>query len=180
MEDRLIKIISFYEIVGGSLGVLMTIYLSLFSPNSVLQFRSQSSIFLLVLGIYFFVIILYSLSIIGGILLWKKKTVGYIISIASQLSQILYIITPMFVYNFVSGLLIGFRIGTISNVTTAQFSAHIGSTFNIYFNTNIQGFAIGVNFIPVIIIICLIRRMRCRSNLDLNLITSEMDTSRPD
>jgi len=102
-------------------------------------------------------LILYVLSIRGGFLLWKGKEKGIGISVIVQIFQIPYIITSSFIYYFVSGLQI--VVGTIisSNMIKIMATFQLGSLFAVYFENTVKSIELGINIIPIVVILYLRR-----------------------
>jgi len=150
MKSKINVLIAIYEMIGGIVGVCITIY-TLFS-----MFESK---YIEILGLLLdpVMLILYVLSIRGGFLLWKGKEKGIGISVIVQIFQIPYIITSSLVYYFVSGLQI--VVGTIisSNMIKIMATFQLGSLFAVYFENTVKSIELGINIIPIVVILYLRR-----------------------
>lgn len=127
MKGRINKLISIYEIIGGVLGLIITMFMLIFSAMSVKEINAPILILI--------VIVLYILSLVAGICLLKKKQKGIILSIVVQIFQIPYIVTSSFTYIFIAGLQLGGNVAFLSKMSKI--------TAMIY---------LGINFIPILII----------------------------
>ena len=141
MKHWIIKIISVVEIIGGTIGCLLTIsyFNSVFSTEQVVLIP-------IVIGIVFFA--LYVVSILAGYWLWKEKKVGYRLSVITQSLQIVFFWSKIISYRFVSGLLAGISI----NSQGLNLDYHAGSIFTFQLLIKQSNLSLGINFIPVIFI----------------------------
>lgn len=157
MKSKFLKFISVYEMVGGILGILVTIYLGLFSSNSILNPAMPINFKIFNAIIFTFILVLYILSCVGGFFLWKEKKSGIVYSIIIQVFQIPHIMVPGFIYIFQSGLRVGTLLTVSSNVVKTTILFNLGSTFSIYLGSKIEFIAIGINFFSIIVIGYLLR-----------------------
>lgn len=125
--------IAILEIIGGIFGII----------TSLGYMNNTSGIWLLFclvfLGIYVY-------SVFAGYWLWKNYAKGYRASVLLQLIQIPVLVSPLLTYQFVSGLMFRFLLGTGGT----GFDFNFGSLWSLLFLSD-SGFSIGVNIIPLII-----------------------------
>jgi hypothetical protein len=138
--------------IGGILGLCLTVYFTFFSSNSIMNPAMPVNYKLFCLLIFLFIFVLYTLSFIAGFFLWKKKQKGIILSIIVQIFQIPYIVAPGFIYFFISGLQLGATVAISSNVFKVTGLFYLGSSFNVNFGSSIKYIILGVNCIPVAVI----------------------------
>lgn len=157
MKSKINALICLYEIIGGILGVCITLYYIFFSIN--LAFKADIPLTNRLLSLFIFIIIiaLYILSFIGGFCLWKKKKKGIILSKIVQVFQIPYIITSSFTYAFISGLQLGPTVTVSSKIFKFAGLFYLGSSFNIHFGSGIKYIILGINIIPILVIYYLIK-----------------------
>ena len=141
------KFISWYQIIGGSIGVLAPSWLLLFFVLS--GFQSLNLIEILAILVF---LGLYLISIIAGILLLKRHPLGSKLSIGIQIIQIPQLALGGIQYIFVSGASLAFAIHASNNGTSIGFSAWILSKFNFVLSSNAIFLLFGINFIPIVII----------------------------
>ena len=126
--------VALVEIIGGILGVVTALgYLSNSAGIGVI-------ICLLFVG-------LYGYSIVAGYWLWQNFAKGYRASVLLQLLQVPVLVSPLFTYEFVSGLMLRFLVGTGGFDTSFNF----GSQFTFLLMPQDAGFSIGVNCVPVVV-----------------------------
>lgn len=152
----ILRIISIYEILGGLVGILVTI--NLLRLSNLNLFSPQNGTGTIVLIMYLIIILLYLASVISGILLWKNKTSGYILSVIIQTVQIPFGIYNGFKYLFASGLLAGiqyYKYQRTVNLTVAGFKTilSISSDFAMFYNPLDKSFVLGINLVPLIILL---------------------------
>lgn len=143
------RIISIYEMIGGIVGLGVTIFLIFkILPQLLNQEATISNkAFLIVLLIY--AIGGYLLSFIAGLFLWKKQTKGILLSIITQIIQIPKFTIAGFSYFFVSGADLFIAISNSS----LDLTAYLGSHWNISFYPEDKTFLIGINIIAIIMLI---------------------------
>lgn len=151
MKSKLNILICIYEIIGGFFGVITAIYF-------IFKLINSENYKLIDLIIYIFVLALYLATFIGGILLFKGKEKGIIISMIVQAFQIPYVITASCIYCIILGLQIGVSIAIIQPSTIrAVLMCNYGCISQIYFLNNVNYIQIGINIIPILIILYLKR-----------------------
>jgi hypothetical protein len=136
------KTIAIYQIIGGLLGVtLIVLALDMSYTNNV------ELILVTILPI-----IIVSLNIFAGGLLFQEKKIGFILTILNQLIQIVNFVYIGITYVYRSGIYLGIKIDNIDlhfDINLFDVQIVIGK-----YNSNPNMF--GVNFIPIVIIILLV------------------------
>jgi len=149
MKSKIIILISICEIIGGILGILLQIEAVLKIINSSLTTYLKMYNLLFVI----FMLILYAMTTIAGILLCKKKQKGIILSIIVQAFQIPYISMIKISYSFIAGLQFGIAIKIFSTGPKIALLYHLGSSYLYGLNIGYSQYTVlGVNFIPIIVI----------------------------
>jgi hypothetical protein len=98
---------------------------------------------------------LYALLAIGGFLLFRSKKKGIIISVIAQIFQIPYIVTSSCIYWFSAGFQAIIRIVIESHSVKISGNYFWGCFYRIFFGNDVRDIMIGINFIPIIIILYL-------------------------
>jgi hypothetical protein len=145
---RLLRGVAILEIVGGVIGIAASLWY-------IYLVTVQSPHWLLYLFITVF-LGLYSLSIVGGILLWRLHRLGFLLSRLTQALQVIGFTHPIFSYSYVVGgaILVSFRWFHFS----INFKA--GSYFTAYYNIeNAQG-SVTVNVFAMLLFIGLLQAPR--------------------
>ena len=137
-----LKIISVYEVLGGLVGVFVVLFSIL--PILVKRGYHPNIIFLYFALVIF--LILFVLSVLGGVLLWGNKNLGYLFSFIVQLFQIPYIITSSVVYLLVAGASIAPYISS----RDMGFTFYIGGKFLFYMGHAVLGYRFGINLIALL------------------------------
>jgi hypothetical protein len=150
------RAISVYEMIGGILGLGITILLIL---NLLPQLLNQevpafNKIFLTIIIVY--ALGGYLLSFVAGLFLWKNLDKGILLSIIAQAIQIPKVAIVGFSYFFVSGIELFLTISSFS----AGFTTYFGSHWNITLYPNNGTFLIGVNIVATIVLISLIKEYK--------------------
>jgi hypothetical protein len=136
-KDQLkLKLIAWYEIAGGFLGLCLVIWL----------IATTGTITGITLLIFALAIGLYSFSIFCGIQLFKNPLkLGLTISIINQILQIINFSIFGLGYKYIAGILITFGIDYTSALkSTMNFSV---STFQIIINQEKEVFTVGINIV---------------------------------
>ena len=150
------RIISIYEMIGGVLGLGITIFLILSILPQLLSQEAPLFNKLFLVAIIIFAIGGYLLSFIAGLFLWKKQNKGIFLSIITQIIQIPKFAIAGFSYFFVSGIEL---FVTISN-SSLGFTTYFGSHWDISFYPEDKTFLIGVNIIAIIALIYFIKEYK--------------------
>ncbi|MEJ8804266.1 hypothetical protein [Pontibacter sp. H249] len=144
--SKQVKAIAIYQIVGGLLGIALTVWV-LFSGETVIDQLN--------LRISLFAGALYVFSILCGRMLFRNLRRGLILSIVNQLLQVVYISIGTFGFQYVAGLRVGIGVdmvaGWIFKLRLALSSFH----FNLGID-NGQKF-IGLNLVALFMIFWLER-----------------------
>ena len=141
------KIIGWYEIVGGTIGVILVIY------TGIRLIESMNSLGMV---LFFLFTILFLFSILSGFLLLRNNKTGETLSILVQAIQIPQFIIKGTAYSFVAGA--KFTLQYYKNFGIGyKIDFGVFSEFNFYINSNVNGFLIGINLVPIILIFLLFR-----------------------
>lgn len=150
------RIISIYEMIGGVLGLGITIFLIFSTLPKLLSQEVPIFNKVFLIAIILFAIGGYSLSFIAGLFLWKKQSKGILLSIITQIIQIPKFAIAGFSYFFVSGLEL---FVTIDN-SSLGFTTYLGSHFDISFYPEDKAFLIGVNVIAFVVLSYLLKEYK--------------------
>lgn len=104
-----------------------------------------------------FVFTVYLLSLMGGILLFKNKRLGYIFVMVSYVCQIPVIITSALNYHITSGAKLWLTFIHMPFLTKIDMHFKLGSKFAFSFYNAFEGYIIGVNVLAIIIVSYLIK-----------------------
>ena len=155
MGNRFIKACGIYQLIGGCLGLVVSII-------GIVQLDPSDSLVVLIL---IMAVLAYSFSILCGILLLKSKhsTRPVLMSIFNQFPQLLVIYSSASIYKFVAGIAI--IVGIRFNVTHSLAIKFTASTFLVHWGEVLnQEEFYGVNFVALFLIIALtLRLMRAPS-----------------
>jgi hypothetical protein len=144
------KMIGWYEIVGGSLGIIVIARIAL--RTAVFQQLVTASIFSVFA-------VLYLLSILAGMMLLRRIKGAERISMAVQLIQIPQFIIHGIGYSFIAGAKFVFLFYTGFG-TGARINVGVFSEFNFYIHSGMSGFLAAINFVPAMLIYILVQMMR--------------------
>lgn len=162
MINKWPRIVGVYEVVGGGIGFLFSLYI-LFT-NSVIF----SSTFLIIS--FLTATLLYTFMVTAGILLLKESDHGYSFTKIIQLIQVPHFTIAGFTYLFLTGLQISFTAGSKSfglNLTAGNF-------FDFAFSNEGNGWMIGINLIPIIALILINKKPHAlEEKIDLNELNEE-------
>ena len=130
----LLRAIAALEIFGGTWGLVIMLY----RITHVLD-NLKFVIFLLLYLIPF------TLSILAGTLLLKRKEAGINLSLVVQLLQIPYFTLSGLYYSFISGLLLGVRISFLEGINNYNFNFILGGYCQIQTGLPTEIVAFGIN-----------------------------------
>ncbi|MCC9137059.1 hypothetical protein ACFSKU_20365 [Pontibacter silvestris] len=136
-----IKVLAIYQIIGGLLGIGITIWV---------MFRGESILTQQVLRISLFAAGLYVFSILCGRMLFRNVQRGLMLSIINQVLQVVYFTFGAYGFQYVSGLRIGLGFDMIGSWTFKFRIALSSFQFDLGADTG-QKF-IGVNLIALFLI----------------------------
>ncbi len=139
-NDRWRKIISIVQFLGGLCGVIFL----LSNWNSVIGHNTTQTDYVISAMVLLFVMVIYLLSIIAGILLWKRHEKGIMLSQITLSFQLIHIIATTFIFQIIVGasVTLGFNLepsfgisfnGLVSS--DAVIGAH--SAKNLYLGVNL-------------------------------------------
>jgi hypothetical protein len=141
------KFVALLLIVGGALGIALTLWLdiSLLSSERVRVFSSSTAI----TGAF---IVLYGWGVWTGIDLWRGRRQAITMAQVLFAMQIPVLNVLGFSYEFHTGLAIRIMVLGGANL---NFNFQLGSSFNFYISSQVPGTAIGVNLFALAILIYL-------------------------
>jgi len=146
------RIVALLLIIGGALGVGLTIWL-----DTQLLMSSQLSVLSSAAAIAGVFICLFGWCVWTGIDLWRGRRKALKFAMILFALQIPVITVPQFSYRMYTGLMLQIRVLSGGQVDTGfQF----GSAFGFYISPEVQGLAIGVNLVALFVLIYLIRVWR--------------------
>ena len=142
-----IKLIALVEIIGGLVGIGVTLFYGL---------QSELNILLMVINIVF--IGLYVYSLLAGIWLWRQQHKGLINSIILQSLQIPVIAIPYFTYEFFSGLSfkLGIEFGTTMNIAL-NYAFELGSRWGFTLLPGASNIGLNINVIALLFLMSLLK-----------------------
>lgn len=154
-EHTCYKILAVYQILGGSLGIILTAYyFSSFALNNNL---------IILIGL---AIGLYVYSIICGILIFSKKDNNLIYSTINQYLQLVNFSLIGYSFKYISGFF--FTVGIdFTDAINFKFGAGL-STWDLGFNTHNNILEINLNLVAILTLI-LIDRIKKKINQQIHL-----------
>ncbi len=158
------KIIGWYEMVGGIVGIMITFGL-------LLRINLLNNLVLTMIFSIF--VALFLMSCLAGYLLLQDKKSGYYLSLIVQAIQFPQFVVQGVAYTFIAGS--QFTIQWMHGLNTA-FNAKFGlfSEFNFFIQSGYPITLIGINFVPIVIIYVLIKQMKQRTKNVRSDVTSEV------
>ena len=161
------KVLAFYEIIGGLVGIGLTLYI-------IIKLTAFPTLLLFLLFIAF---ALYIFSIICGVTLLKNLKSGYKLSRFNQFLQIVNFSMLGFGFHYISGLFM-----TIGMDLSEHFNINVNwgtSSWNFDFNNN-QGINyFSINIIAIIIAIFIDKQLKHLEKLDLDQKLSQLGDANP-
>jgi hypothetical protein len=139
---RYVSIIAWYELLGGIVGVLTTLFVGLSSG----AFQHQ-----VLTGLIVVFVLLYLLTMTAGVLLLRKEKYGTALSVGAQILQIPQFIINGTVFSFIAGLKLALQL-TVNQGIHVKLDFGVFSFFQFYFGTNLPGLMISINVIPMMMI----------------------------
>lgn len=123
-ENTWMRIIAVLEIIGGGVGVLFVVYMSVMS-----EFAFNVIILMpIFLGIYI-------LSLLAGIKLWERTEFGRKASIVTQFIQLPKLVSPAFTFMFSFGFDLFPHITFVNNLSTMGIQFRLFSDGQMFLNT---------------------------------------------
>lgn len=156
------KILALYEIIGGFVGISLTIYII---------FKLNAFPFLLVC-MFFIAFGLYIYSIICGIIILKNLRIGFKLSRINQFLQILNFSVLGYGFNYISGLFI--RIGMDLSEPFNFILEWGASTWKLDFNNSQSMNYFSINIIAVILLLFIDKHIKELDTLDFTQKLSEI------
>ncbi|MGO4724783.1 MULTISPECIES: hypothetical protein [unclassified Inquilinus] len=155
------RVIALVQILGGLVG------LGVMAPQI---YRDAPAIIALTQGLVLgAAALLFLLCILAGGLLWRRRPIGYVLSILVQVLQIPIIYTGDLIYHFhmVARLVVTLSASTAAASTTPAYGIGLDPfqgllSLGLYLDTGLPGAIIGVNLLPVIL--CVILEYSRRQN----------------
>ena len=156
-----IKSLAYYQILGGIFGIGLTAYLFLTS-------NSYHVILILILILF---LAIYSYSIFCGIMLLKKRMLGFKHSKINQLLQLIHFSILGYAFQYIAGLHISI---SIDLADLLNLKINLGtSTWEFAFNKNSETSIISVNLLAIFLIIFIDKQMNEHEILEItNQISS--------
>ena len=142
-----LSILAIYQIIGGVIGIILTIYVM----TTAVTFS------LLLITILIVIFGLYSYSILCGVLIFKSPLTGLKYSLINQYIQILSFSIVGYGYKYLSGLYISVELD-LGNLPSFQLQGGI-STWNINFKNALEIKTVGINFIAILLILFIDRQI---------------------
>ncbi|WP_018757939.1 hypothetical protein [Paenibacillus terrigena] len=158
------KIIGWYEIIGGIVGILITFGL-------LLRLSELNNLVVTIISLIF--VALYLMSCLAGFLLLQDMKSGYSLSMIVQAFQFPQFVFQGVTYTFIAGS--QFTVQWMQGIDTV-FKTKIGlfSEFNFYIQLDSNVTLIGINFVPIVIIYVLIKQLKVRTTKVRRELTSEV------
>ncbi|AKD05812.1 hypothetical protein POKO110462_08230 [Pontibacter korlensis] len=141
-----IKAIAFYQIIGGLLGIALTVWV---------MFRGEMVITQQTLRFGIFAGLLYVFSILCGRLLFRKPKRGLRMSLINQVLQVFYFSFGAYGFQYVAGLRIGVGFDMVGN-WLFKFRLAL-SSFHFSLDTNLGQKFIGINLLALFLVFCIER-----------------------
>jgi hypothetical protein len=138
-SKRKIKIFGWYQLIGGVVGLLLTIWLLARAGQMT---GILTLLFLVAFGLYIF-------SCYCGWLLVKNNFIkGLNLSVVNQALQVLHFAMFGYAYSFSSGLLFSIGMG-IKQGLVFNFDAELTSTWQLSVGTNSTSFILAINLVAI-------------------------------
>jgi hypothetical protein len=146
------RIVALLLILGGAFGVGLTIWLDV-----NLLMSSQLSLLSLATAIAGVFILLFGWCVWTGVDLWRGRRQALKFAMVLFAMQIPVITVPGFSYHLHTGLQL-----RLALMTGGEFDVgfKLGSGFNFYISSDVEGLSIGVNLVALFVLIYLIRVWR--------------------
>jgi len=143
-----LKAIAYYQIIGGILGIALTVWV-MFSGEIIVD-KQALRIGLFAGGLYLF-------SILCGRMLLRNYKRGLILSIVNQVLQVIYFSFGAYSFQYVAGLRFGLGVDMIEG-WIFKFRLAL-SSFHFSFGTDLDQKFIGVNLVALFLIFWMERLM---------------------
>jgi hypothetical protein len=141
-----VKFIAFLMIVGGVVGIGLSIWMALQTSGQQPAFAFYALVFSAVFG----------WATWKGVSLWRGKPDGYKWAKILFAAQIPTLSVPYFSYEFYTGLSIRLMFGDV----TSNIGFNIGSSIEFYVSPAIQNTVFGVNIVAIVILAYLLKISR--------------------
>lgn len=144
MEKQLRKqvtALALYQIIGGILGILLTLWV---------MFRGELVLTQQVLRFSLFAAALFVFSILCGRMLFRNPPRGLVLSLLNQVLQVIYFAFGTYGFQYVAGLRIGFGFDMVGS-WTFKFRVAL-SSFQFDFGTATGQKFIGINLVALFLI----------------------------
>lgn len=147
-ERNQIRALALYQIIGGLLGIALTVWV-MFSGNMVVD-QTALRIGLFAGGLYIF-------SILCGRMLFRNPKRGLVLSIINQLLQVIYFSFGAYGFQYVAGLRIGVGVDMVEG-WIFKFRLAL-SSFHFSIGTDLGQKFIGINLVALFLIFWIERLM---------------------
>jgi len=162
-----LKALAIYQIIGGLLGLIITIW-------AAIQYPSFTPFIILLFAIAFG---LYIFSLLSGWLLWNQYTAGIQCSLINQYLQIVQFTIGGWAYTYISGCY--FSLGVdLTYAYKVIFNFEIISTWQLKAFTQADAVQLSFNFVAILLLVFLthVKRDLEEDVLLENLLTEEEST----
>ncbi len=140
-----LRVVAIFEIIGGGLGLVSTIVYLLKVPLNYDLLNTLLS---------FYIILFYMLNLFSGIVLILEKKIGYYLSILSNVLQIVGVNIFGLIY-ILSSLV--FLFVTYDSASGVELEFLFGGRSLISYKETLNSFIIGINIVPIFLLIILIK-----------------------
>jgi hypothetical protein len=141
-KDTKLKVLGYYQIVGGIAGLAITIYL----------IAQTATITGLILLLYLIALGLYSFSIYCGTQVLKNKNHSLNISLINQYLQLISFTILGYGFKYISGLLLSVGVD-LTNSFDIKFNMGIMSTWEMNWNSDADKIELNLNLVALFFII---------------------------
>lgn len=155
--SKKLKIIAIYELLGGALGFLLTLWLMIATLLQLFQNNYTQVQKVLLFTIITFALCIYAFIAYAGYRLYTGQKDGLTYSIIVNLLQIPQFSFFGFTYLVTSGLELSLKLASAG----LKMNAYIGSKWNIFINPG-DAFYIGVNVVALVIVCILLLEYKRR------------------
>jgi len=148
-QDRGVKFLAFLLVVGGVLGVGISVYMAY-------TFVQQHWIYLVLVATF---VALFVWTALTGIRLWRNDPRGWKWGKILFAAQIPVLTVPGFSYEYYSGI----AIKVLGGQVDSHFNMALGANANFYLDTRITGLVYGINLFATLALIYLLTKSRPNS-----------------
>lgn len=150
MLNKIDKVLGLFTLIGSIIGIIITLILT------VTQIVKGLTVLNLLLFLIF--IAYYLIGILLALSYLKKPSKRLNAMAVFYGLQLPIILTKQFIYSLFTGLMFGIQLNILPGDFSLKFLFSIGAKFNFYINTTYNLTSIGINFVPILIIIYCLKR----------------------